>query len=163
MRWFVILATTGWHDMIWLDLVQYFFSFWSIYKQTNKQNKKGCHAEHDTCKIPQTNLTLKIIGGCIQRPNMEIIFKFQVNQMKMDDFRNRTEDVDRSPILTFWWMLTSKFSDLICKSSSNFNSIGWIWTILEIRQSCWPFDLKINRLFPYDELYHFIKFREDRF
>ena len=50
--------------------------------------RRRCHAEHDACKIHKTNLTSKIIGGFIKWPNMQIIFKFQVNRMKIDDFRN---------------------------------------------------------------------------
>ena len=31
---------------------------------------------------------LKNIGGWIQRPDMQILFKFQVNRMKIEHFRN---------------------------------------------------------------------------
>ena len=62
------------------------------------------------------------------------------------------------------WLL--EFSDLKYKSFSNFKSIGWKLRILEISPKLltfWPLDLKNNRLFPYDKLYHVVKFREDRF
>ena len=71
----------------------------------------------------QPMLTSKIIiGGWIQWPDMQILFKFQVNRMKIEDFRNTTWDVDLWPMLTFW-----------------------------------PFDLKKNKLRPFDILYHVVK------
>ena len=35
-------------------------------------------------------LISKIIGAWIQRPDMQMVFEFQVNRMKIEDFRNLT-------------------------------------------------------------------------
>ena len=40
-------------------------------------NKKKTSCKACTCKIHQTNLTSKIIGGWIQWPNMQLLFKFK--------------------------------------------------------------------------------------
>ena len=64
------------------------FLRYPAHRQTDKQTRRRCRAEHDTCKIHKTNLTLKIIGDWIQWPNMQLLFKFQVNWMKIDNFRN---------------------------------------------------------------------------
>ena len=37
--------------------------------------------------------TLKLIGGWLQWPDMQMLFKFQVNWIKIEDFRNLA-DVD---------------------------------------------------------------------
>ena len=39
--------------------------------------------------------------------DMQILFKVQVNRMKIEDFRNRTEVVELWS-MTYWSMLTSK-------------------------------------------------------
>ena len=52
-------------------------------------------------------------------------FKFQVNQMKIEDFRNTTEVVDLGPMLTFWSMLTSK-------GIGHLNSVTWNINPLQI-------------------------------
>ena len=67
-------------ELLWRSVLNYDL------RQTEKQ-EIHC-AEHDTCEIPETNLTLIIIDGWIQWPNMQILFKFQVNWMKIDNFRN---------------------------------------------------------------------------
>ena len=43
---------------------------------------------HVTWKIHPTILTSKIIGGWIQWPNVQILFKFQVNRLKIGNFWN---------------------------------------------------------------------------
>ena len=48
----------------------------------------------DTCEIPKTNSTLKLISGWIQWQDMEILIKFQLNWMKIEDFINFTLVVD---------------------------------------------------------------------
>ena len=58
-------------------------TFWDI-----KQSRRRRRADHDTWKINETNLTSKIIGGWIEWPNMQLLFKFQVNRMKTDNFTN---------------------------------------------------------------------------
>ena len=63
-------------------------------------------------------MALKIIGGWIQWPNMKTLFKFHVNQMKIEDFRNLTSIVDLWPMLTFWSMLISNIIGLL-------NSVTW--------------------------------------
>ena len=61
-----------------------------------------------------------------------------------------------------------EFNDLMCKSCSNFLSIGWKLMILEIWQSCWHLayvdllTLKSSFLAS-DQPYHLVMFREDRF
>ena len=56
-------------------------------------------------------LTSKIIGGWIQWPEIYyILFKCQVNQMKIEDFRNTTLVVDLGTMLSIWSMLTTKIS-----------------------------------------------------
>ena len=138
-------------------------------RQTDRQTRRRHHAEHDTCKIHKTNLTSKIIGGWIQWPNMQLLFKFQDNRMKIEDFRNLTQVVDLWPMLIFWCMMTLKnnwlveFSDLKYKSSSNFKSIRWKLRILEPSPRLLTFGLKYNRLLPYDKVFHVVKFCEDRF
>jgi len=72
-------------------------------------------------------LTLKSIGCWIQQCDMKMLFKFQVNWMKIEDFRKFGPN---------WLVLISKLicgwiQDLMCKWSSNFKYIGWKLTILE--------------------------------
>ena len=43
-------------------------------------------------------LTSKIIGSWIQWPNVQILFKFQVNRMKIEDFR-KLADVDLKRVI----------------------------------------------------------------
>ena len=73
--------------------------------QTNKHERR---TEYDASEISKTNFNIKIIGGFIQLPDLQILFKFQVNRMKIEAFRNTTGVVNLSSILTFWSMLTSK-------------------------------------------------------
>ena len=63
--------------------------------------------------------TSKLVGGWIQWPDMQMLFKFQVNRIKIEDFRNVAYvhllvDVD----LKNQYMV--EFSDLIYKRPSNF-------------------------------------------
>ena len=75
-------------------------------------------------------MTSKRIGGWIQWRNMQLLFKFQVNRMKIEDFRNTTLVVDLGPMLTFWSMLTSKIIG------------GWIqWPDMQIL-----FKFQVNRM-----------------
>ena len=53
-------------------------------------------------------LTWKVISGWIQWLDMQILFKFQVNRMKIEDFRDSTLVVDLWPMLAFCPKLTSK-------------------------------------------------------
>ena len=69
--------------------------------------------------------TDKIISDWIQWPEIYILFKFKVNGMKIEDFRNSNLVVDLWPMLTFWSMLTSK---IIGKS----NSVSWNVNPLQI-------------------------------
>ena len=63
--------------------------------------------------------------------NMQILFKFQVNRMKIDNFRNLANvDLLGYVDLENNWLF--EVSDRKYKSSSNFKSIGWKLTILEI-------------------------------
>jgi len=106
---------------------------WRLDAWTRKRRR----AEHENCKVKKTNLTSAIIGGWIQWPNMQLLFKLQVNQMKIDNFRKSA---------TLWPMLTSKrigdwIQWLICKSSSKFKSIRWKLRILEISPKLLSFDL----------------------
>ena len=43
----------------------------------------------------------KIIGGRIQWPDVQILFKFQVNEMKIEDFTNTTSVVDLGTMLNY--------------------------------------------------------------
>ena len=53
----------------------------------------------------------------------KILFKFQVNRVKIDNFRNSAYvDLLVHVALKNNWLV--EFSDLICKSSSNFKSMG---------------------------------------
>ena len=54
-----------------------------------------------------------------QRETVCHLFKFQFNQMKIEDFRNTTLVVDLWPVLTFWSMLTSKI-------------IGWLNSVNDV-------------------------------
>ena len=94
--------------------------------------------------------------------NVQILFKFQVNGMKIDNFRNPAcVDLKNNSLV--------EFSDLKYKSSSKFKPMGWKLRILETSPKlltfglCWPFDLKNNWLLPDDKLHHVVKFLEDRF
>ena len=74
--------------------------------------------------------TSKIISGWIQWPEIYILLKFQVNRMKIEDFRNTTLVVDLGPILTFWSTLTSKIM------------AGWIqWPNMQLH-----FKFQVNRM-----------------
>ena len=131
----------------------------NTYEGTKKQTRRRHHAQHDTCKIHKTNLTSKIIGGWIQWTNMQLIFKFQVNRMKSDNFRN-------SALLTLWPMWTSKIIGgwiqwLKYKSSSNFKSIGGKLGFKKYHLGFWPWayvdlfdhvDLKNNWLVEFSDL-----------
>ena len=91
-----------------------------------------------------------LIGGWIQWRDMQILFKFKVNRMKIEDFRN----VGLCWPSGLCWPQNEEvidFIDLICKWSSNFKSIRWKLRILEnlcnLAQICLlaNVDLKINR------------------
>ena len=73
----------------------------------------------------------KLIGGWIQRPDMKRLFKFQVNQMKIDNFRNNFNfGLTLWPMLTFWPMITSNVIG------------GWIhWPDMQIL-----FKFQVNRM-----------------
>ena len=92
-------------------------TFWDILFTIKQRRRRRRHAEHETCKIHQTNLTSKIIGGWIQWPNMQILFKFQVNRMKNDNFR-KLAHVD---FLTYVHLL----ADVDLKNACLLISVTW--------------------------------------
>ena len=77
---------------MWWSFVNIGLKLWPVRdKQTDKQTEyqEEDRAERDTCKIHKTNLTeKKLIGGWIHWPNMQLLFKFQVNRMKIYNFIN---------------------------------------------------------------------------
>ena len=71
-------------------------------------------------------LTSKIIRGCIQWADMQMVFKFQVSRIKIDNFRN----VAQVDVLACWPILTSKLVG------------GWIqWPDMQIL-----FKFQVNRM-----------------
>ena len=79
-------------------------------------------------------------------PNLQILFKIQVNQMKIDNFRNLAyvdflAYVDLLANVDLKNTLVVEFSDLKYKSSLNFKSIGWKLRILEIPSKLLTFGL----------------------
>ena len=74
---------------------------------------------------------------------MKILFKFQVNRMKIEDFRITTL-VDLGPMLTFWSMLTLKIFRWLNSVIWNINplqiSSQWDenWRFQKFHQNCWP-------------------------
>ena len=68
-------------------------------------------------------LTSKILADGIQTPDMQMLFQFQVNRMKTEDFRNTTLVVDFGPILTFCSLLTPKIIRWLNSLSENINCL----------------------------------------
>ena len=98
---------------------------------------------------------------------MQILFKFQVNWMKIDNFKNTTLVVDLGPMLTFWPMSTSKIIGWLNSVTWNINplqlSSRWDenWGFYKYHHSCWPLayvdllvhvDLKNNFLVEFSDL-----------
>ena len=99
-------------------------------RQTNKQRKSNKEtrrrrAERDTCKIQKINLTSKIIGGWIQWPNKQLLFKSQVNRMKIDNFRNPADvflaDFDLKNIIGGFNSVTWNINPIQISSQSDEN------------------------------------------
>ena len=81
-------------------------------KQTDRQTRRRPRAGHGTCKIHKTNLTSKIIGGSIQWPNIQLLFKFQVNRMKINNFRNSAyvDLLANMNLQKNWWLNSETWS-----------------------------------------------------
>ena len=94
----------------------------------------------------------KLVGGWIWWSDWQMLLKFKVNWMKIEDFRNLA-DVDLLVNVDLFAYGDHKkqvveFGDLFGKSCSNFKSVGWKLMILEIRPmlTFWPmFTLKLVR------------------
>ena len=75
----------------------------------------------------------KLIGGWVQRPNLQVVFKFQVNQMKIEDFRkfvpiwpiSRCRPFGRPNFTKLQCGTVARSVSLICE---NFRMICWaVW------------------------------------
>ena len=88
--------------------------------------------------------TWKRIGHWIQWPYMKSLFKFHVNRMKIEDFRNTALVVVLGPMLTFWSMLISKTIGWLNSLTWNVNplqissQLDENWGIWKSHLSCWP-------------------------
>ena len=78
-------------------------------------------------------LISKVVGFPIQWHNMQILFKFQVNQMKNDNFRNLTQVVHLGPTLTFFTFWPQKTIGFFLIT----NSTMW-WSFVKIGLKLWP-------------------------
>ena len=81
----------------------------------------------------------KIIGGWIQWPNMQLLFKFQVNRMKIDNFR-RPAYFDLLAYVDFqknWWLNWVSWDENPLQISSQSDENWGFW---KSHLSCWPLD-----------------------
>ncbi len=82
-------------------------------------------------------MTSTIICGWIQWPNMQLLFKFQVNQMKIDNLRNLTDVV----LLAYvdlennWWLNSVTWYANPLQISSQWEEN---WGFQKYHLSCWP-------------------------
>ena len=97
-----------WGQICFMDFARIVLcnTFSILPKFSARLTRRRCRAEQDTCKIHETNLASKIIGGWIQWPNVQILFKFQLNWMNIDKFSNSAYvdllvDVD---LKKNWWL-----------------------------------------------------------
>ena len=112
------------------------------------------HLKHSRIRKFDLELTfdLKIVGFPILWCHMQILFKFQVNRMKNDDFRNLTSKITGGWIQGPGVQILFKFQFNRMKIEDFRNT-----TLVVTFGLCSPFDLKNNSLLPDDKLYHVVK------